>query len=156
MRRFVVITALAAAACLAGEIRAQDGPKSVWGGVYAEAQAERGKAAYATSCAMCHGPDLAGGGEAPALTGPTFLSSWNGHGVGELFERTSTTMPLQAPGSLEAAAYADILAYLFKANGFPAGQADLSADKETLGAIRIDTVKPAAGAAPAAPDAKTP
>ena len=146
MRALTVIAALAAAAFVAGEIRAQDGPRSVWDGVYTEAQAERGKAAYTTSCASSHAPDLAGGGESNPLAGPEFLASWNGLAVGELFERTRSTMPIQAPGSLEPAAYADILAYMFKTNGFPAGQAELAAHGEALSGIRIDAAKPAAGA----------
>lgn len=150
MRRLVVITALAAAALVAGQIQAQDGPKSVWDGVYTEAQAERGKAAYTDSCASCHGPDLAGGGEAKPLAGPEFLSNWNGLPVAELFERTRNTMPIQAPGSLDPAAYADILAYMLKTNGLPAGQAELAPRAEALSGIRIDAAKPAAGA-PTAP-----
>ena len=151
-----MITAVAAAAFVAGEIQAQDTPKSVWDGVYTEAQAERGKAGYATSCAMCHAPDLSGGGEAPALAGAAFLSSWNGQPVGDLFERIHTTMPIQAPGSLEPAAYADIVAFLFKTNGFPAGQADLANAKEMLTGIRIDAAKPGAVAPPVAEGAQTP
>ncbi len=150
MRRLVVITALAAAAFVAGEIQAQDGPKSVWEGVYTEAQAERGKAAYVTSCASCHGADLAGSGEARPLAGSEILTSWNGLPVGELFERTRSTMPITAPGSLDPAAYADILAYMLKSNGLPAGLAELAPRPEALSGIRIDAVKPAAGA-PTAP-----
>jgi broad specificity phosphatase PhoE len=59
----------------------------VWDGVYTEAQAERGKAAYTQSCVFCHGPELAGTGEAKPLAGPEFLSSWNGLSVGELLDR---------------------------------------------------------------------
>ena len=150
MRRLVVITALAAAVFVAGEIQAQGGPKSVWEGVYTEAQAERGKTAYTASCASCHGPDLAGGGEASPLAGPEFLAGWNGLPVAELFERARTTMPIQAPGSLDPAAYADILAYMLKVSGLPAGQAELAPRGEALSGIRIDAVKPTAGA-PTAP-----
>jgi sugar lactone lactonase YvrE/mono/diheme cytochrome c family protein len=146
MRRAVFITALAVGAgvLIAGQLRAQDGPKSVWDGVYTEAQAERGKAAYTQSCVFCHGPELAGTGEAKPLAGPEFLSSWNGLSVGELLDRTRTTMPQQAPASLDRAAYADILAYMLKFNGFPAGQSELQQRSEFLTGVRIDAFKPEA------------
>ena len=154
MRGAGIITALAVGlgVLAAGEMRAQDGPKSVWDGVYTEAQAERGKAAYSTSCVFCHGAELAGTGEAKPLAGPEFLSSWNGLTVGELLDRTRTTMPQENPASLDRAAYADILAYLLKFNGFPAGPAELAQRSEMLASVRIDaarpeTPKPAASAA---------
>ncbi|WP_293905407.1 c-type cytochrome [Phenylobacterium sp.] len=144
MRRAGLIIGLAAGAglLLAGQLRAQDGPKSVWDGVYTDAQAERGKAAYTQSCVFCHGPDLAGTGEAKPLAGPEFLSSWNGLSVGELLDRTRTTMPQEHPGSLERSAYADILAYLLKFNGYPAGPTELAQRSEFLTGVRIDAFKP--------------
>jgi mono/diheme cytochrome c family protein/streptogramin lyase len=144
MRRGIAIAALAAlaGALLAGQLAAQEGPKSVWDGVYSEAQAERGLAAYAQHCHSCHGGDLAGVGEAKPLAGPEFLANWSGLSLGELFDRTRTSMPIQAPGSLDRAAYADILAYVLKVNGFPAGQAELAQRAEYLSGIRIDAQKP--------------
>ena len=144
MRRTGIITAAAVGlgVLLAGQLRAQEGPKSVWDGVYTDAQAERGKAAYTQSCVFCHGPELAGTGEAKPLAGPEFLSSWNGLSVGELLDRTRTTMPQEAPASLDRATYADILAYLLKFNGFPAGQTELAQRAEFLTGIRIDAFKP--------------
>lgn len=146
MRRVGIITVLAVGlgVFLAGELRAQDPPKSVWDGVYTEAQAERGKAAYAKSCVFCHGPELAGTGEAKPLAGGEFLSSWNGLSLGELLDRTRTTMPQDQPGSLDRAAYADILAYILKFNGFPGGQTELPQRSEFLTGVRIDALKPEA------------
>ena len=123
--------------------RAQDG-RSVWEGVYTSAQAERGAAAYAQACAMCHGAQLAGTGEAKALAGPEFLSNWNGLTMGDLFERTRTTMPLDKPGSLSREAYADALAYILKFNSFPTGERELASRPEMLAGIRIDAFKPTA------------
>jgi mono/diheme cytochrome c family protein/sugar lactone lactonase YvrE len=144
MRRGVLIVALAAGVLLAGELWAQEGPKSVWDGVYTEAQAARGQAAYTEHCGGCHGAGLAGTGEAKPLAGPEFLSSWNGLTVGELMDRTRTTMPLDAPGTLDRAVVSDILAYVFKFNGFPAGQAELPQKTEFLTGLRIDAFKPEA------------
>jgi sugar lactone lactonase YvrE/mono/diheme cytochrome c family protein len=140
MRRLVFTVVVAA--LLTSQLRAQDAVKSVWDGVYTDAQAERGLAAYAQHCNTCHGGDLAGTGEAKPLAGPEFLSSWNGLSMAELFDRTRTSMPMQAPASLDRATYADILAYVLKFNGFPAGQAELAQKSEMLTAIRIDALKP--------------
>ena len=56
----------------------------------------------------------------------------------------ATAMPLDRPGSLGPAANADILAFILKANAFPAGTKELSADNAALKAIRFDAVRPAA------------
>jgi len=146
---YIAALAVGAGLLLGGPLQAQDGPKSVWDGVYTEAQAERGLAAYAQHCNACHGGDLAGTGEAKPLAGPEFLSGWNGLSLGELFDRTRTSMPIQAPASLDRAVYADILAYVLKFNGFPAGQAELAQKSEFLAGIRIDAQKPQASAADA-------
>ena len=147
------LAAGAAALAAAGATLAQDG-RSVWDGVYTAAQAARGEAGYARNCGFCHGANLAGTGEAKPLAGPEFLSSWNGLTMGDLFERTRTTMPLEKPGTLSREDYADVLAYVLKANGFPAGAAELDRRTEMLAAVRIDAFKPTAAltgtAAPAA------
>jgi mono/diheme cytochrome c family protein len=73
---------------------------SVWDGVYTGAQADRGKALYAKSCAACHGSALDGSGAAPPLAGADFKGDWNGQTLNDLFEKTQTTMPADQPGSL--------------------------------------------------------
>lgn len=145
-RRAGLVVALAAGTLIlvVGEPLAQDTSKSVWDGVYTEAQAERGAAAYAQNCARCHGQQLAGTGESKPLAGPEFLSNWSGLSVGDLFERARTTMPLDKPGSLGRETYADVLAYMLKFNGFPAGLAELDHRSEVLAGIRIDAFKPSA------------
>ena len=55
-----VLIPLATAALLQSNARAQE-TKSVWDGVYSDAQATRGKTAYSEQCASCHGPELTGG-----------------------------------------------------------------------------------------------
>src|SRR3954468_20328579 len=65
--------------------RAQSAGNSVWNGAYTAEQADRGKAAYATNCAACHGPTLTGGDSAPPLSGGVFLNNWNGTTTGDLF-----------------------------------------------------------------------
>jgi mono/diheme cytochrome c family protein len=101
--------------------------KSTQDGVYSDAQAKRGEAAYSKTCAGCHGPDLAGADTAPSLTGPEFNAGWTDLTLDDLFERIKTTMPGDAPGSLSAEQCADILAFVLSKDGFPAGQAELTA-----------------------------
>ena len=147
-----------AAIAFAGLILAagEEGGRTVWGGVYTEAQADRGALAYQASCQSCHGGQLGGQGEAKPLTGASFLSNWNGLSVGDLFERVRTTMPMNAPKSLSRGTYADILAYVLKFNGFPAGAAELPARAEMLADIRFDAFRSSglglAGAWAATPD----
>ena len=146
MRRWAAALGAGGVALIAGDLWAQEASKSVWDGVYTAAQADRGQAAYAQNCANCHGAQLAGTGEAKPLAGPEFLSNWNGLTMGDLFDRTRTTMPMDRPGALSRETYADALAYVLKFNGFPAGAAELDRRSEVLAGIRIDAYKPAATA----------
>jgi mono/diheme cytochrome c family protein len=115
--------------------------RSVLDGVYAEDQTRRGQAVYADACASCHAAALTGADVVPALVGQDFLSKWTGATAGELFERIRTTMPQAAPGSLTAQQYADVLAYIFSRNRFPAGSKPLESDVAALRMIRIETTK---------------
>ena len=99
--------------------------RTVWDGVYTEAQAARGTTAYGQSCAGCHA--LATEGKAP-LVGDPFWKSFAQKTVGDLLEFVSTYMPNGKPGSLTQSAYEDIVAVMLKANGFPAGTTELRAD----------------------------
>jgi mono/diheme cytochrome c family protein len=121
---------------------AQEGMRSVWDGVFTEAQAARGQEAYNNVCLGCHGAQLGGGEAAPPLAGGEFLSNWNGLTVGELFERIRVSMPADRPGQLPRQQNADILAYIFKVNGFPPGDKELDQRPEWLKQIRIDAAKP--------------
>ncbi len=104
-------------------------------GIYTAAQAARGKTAYLGACTACHGGELAGGEDSPALTGPAFLAKWGKLPVGALFGFINTQMPLGAPGSLGAPANADITAYILSSNGLPAGQKELPPDARALSAV---------------------
>jgi S-disulfanyl-L-cysteine oxidoreductase SoxD len=116
--------------------------KSVWDGVYTEEQAKRGEPLYAEQCASCHGPELMGGEMAPALATGDFLAGWDGLTVGELFERIRVSMPQNAPGSLSGQQNADILAFMFKANNFPAGSTELASQAMALNDIKFVARKP--------------
>ena len=130
----ILAAALAVSAGIGGVAWAQGGP-TVLDGVYTAAQAEQGQAQFSQHCAACHGSGLTGNGEAPALVGGEFISNWAGLTVGELFERIRTTMPQDNPGKLSRAQYAQILAFILKSNGYPAGQKELDQRTEFLKAI---------------------
>ncbi len=123
-----------------GGVQAQQ--KSVWDGVYSEAQATRGAATYDKDCGSCHQADLGGDGFAPGLAGPEFAAAWEGLTVGDLLERIRISMPPSDPGSVSLAAKADILAHMLKLNRFPAGSADMPADVEALKQIQYKSSKP--------------
>jgi len=137
MRRIALILWIA----LAGGAQAQT--VSVWDGVYTDAQAARGEAAFGAHCASCHGANLGGTGEAPALAGPQFLSDFDGLSLGDLFDRIRTTMPQDSPGSLPRDQVADILAFLLKTNGLPSGGKELDRRSEYLKAIGFSAANPA-------------
>ncbi|NJC08008.1 mono/diheme cytochrome c family protein [Polymorphobacter fuscus] len=138
------LAAVAAVALSAGALHAQATTKSVWEGIYAPEQADRGQAQYTQRCAACHGVTLGGTGEAPALTGGEFVSHYDQLSVGDLFERVRTTMPQNDPGTLTRDQYADVVAFLLKSNGFPAGSTPLDRRTEVLATIGIQAQKPAA------------
>ena len=94
--------------------------RTVWQGVYTAAQSERGRSVYQQSCGQCHGETL-GGDIGPTLSGP-FWSIWEGRSAADLYKSIRTTMPADAPESLKAQEYADLIAYLFSVNKFPAGR----------------------------------
>jgi len=122
-------------------VMAQEPKRTVWDGVYTEAQAERGRSAYAQACASCHADDLRGKSTAPSLIEESFMFLWADMSVGDLFERTRLLMPSDRPGSLPPATYADIIAFIAQKNGFPAG-AELGTDVGILKQILITEKRP--------------
>lgn len=115
--------------------------KTVWDGVYTEAQAGRGKKSYITNCASCHNEGLQGGDLAPELKGESFLLRWNDKSMFEFVDRMQKTMPQDAPGSLSAEENGDIVAYILQVNKMTPGSADLSSDAAALKAITITKSK---------------
>ena len=102
--------------------------RSIRDGVYSDAQALRGELNYRSSCGRCHSDDLMGDRDAPALVGGAFTTRWGGQTVDDLFQSVKRTMPQEAPDTLGPAAYADIVSYIIKSNGHPAGASDLPID----------------------------
>lgn len=106
--------------------------KTTQDGIFSDPQASRGEAVYGKSCASCHGPDLDGSGQAPALADADFAREWNDQPLCDLFERIRATMPGYAPGTLKPAEVADVLAFMLKRGNHPAGASELSADAAAL------------------------
>jgi quinoprotein glucose dehydrogenase len=125
-----------------GVVAAQE--KSQWDGVYTEAQAQRGEAAYQENCAACHGPDMAGGEMAPGLAGGEFSANWNDLTLGQLFERMRTSMPQNNPGSLSRQQNADILAFMLRKGTAPAAATELPTQTEVLNQIKFVAMNPKA------------
>ena len=141
------IAVLAGSLVLIGVARAQGAQapsgaaRTVWDGVYSEAQAARGLTVYKDRCTMCHMEALDGGNVASALVGDDFMGDWKNRTVGDLFRRTEANMPGDDPGSLMPRQVADVLAYVFSKNNFPAGANDLPTDVDALKLIRIQPQK---------------
>ena len=116
--------------------------RTVWDGVYTSEQADRGRTAYAETCASCHAKDLRGDSTAPSLIEESFAFQRDDTSVGDLFVRIRTLMPSDRPNSLSAQRYRDIVAFLLQANTFPPGDQELDADADALKLIRITKKRP--------------
>ena len=140
--RLLVVLAAATLFGASGAVIAQSATRSIWDGAYTTAQAARGKTAYSQNCARCHGSALEGNDEIPALNGAHLMVDFDGQTAGDLVHRIQTTMPMDNPGSLNAATVADIAAYILQTNGLPAGNAELPADPSAQSLFHFDAVKP--------------
>lgn len=98
-------------------------------GVYTAAQAARGEQLYMNLCVSCH--------PAGTYAQQAFRDKWNGAPVAQLFDFVSNMMPKNEPGTLELTEYADLIAYMLKVNGAPAGKAPLPPDSAALRKIRL-------------------
>ena len=125
-------------------VHAQDaGNRTVWDGVYTEAQAQRGGALYMKECASCHGEEMQAGAGAPSLAGPEFTFGWDKKPLGGLFDFVRANMPPGQAGSLKDQAYADILSAILRRNKFPVSPAsELSSSKSELDKITLVADKP--------------
>jgi len=128
------------AAALTTTVGAQ-AARSANDGVFTADQATKGEAVYKEQCAACHGDNLEGSGPMPPLAGKDFLSNWQGKTVGDLFEKTQTSMPATAPGTLTPEQTAHVMAYMLSVSKYPAGSAALPDKMDDLKTISIDAPK---------------
>lgn len=95
-------------------------------GVFSEEQATRGEDVFWNICAECHFEE--------DFVGP-FIQSWAGASVKDLVDEIVATMPEDNPGGIPHEQYIDVVAYMFKINGLPTGDDELTA--ENVGAVEI-------------------
>ena len=117
MRRLLIRTGFTCIGLLAVHalpLRAQ----TVLDGVYTNAQAQRGARTYSSICAHCH---EGGEPDADPLFGTEFIDRWREAPLSFLHGFFSANMPADEPGSLPPATYVDVLAFLLRENGYPAG-----------------------------------
>jgi len=143
----VAVVAFALSASLS--LRAQQ-PRTVKDGVYADAQAARGKAIFDMRCALCHGERLEGAA-GPPLAGDVFLGAHGSEPLSNLFDKINATMPADAPGTLEPQQVADLVAFVLQANKFPAGGIELAPAAAVLKQIAIAAPNSPSAAASARP-----
>lgn len=124
--------------------------KEVSDGVYTNRQADRGKDVFSSSCAMCHGASLSGGG-APPLAGSAFLTKYKDKTLSDLFGVIKTRMPASKPGSLTSQQVSDTIAYILQVNKFKNGNSLLPPDATALKDIAFDKKAQAEAAAAANP-----
>jgi len=130
-------------AAIRGNLEPAGTVRTIWDGVYTEAQAKQGQALHSGACALCHGRRLDGVPEdrdmlpGPPLARAKFLRNWDGRSVGALFSYTRWTMPKSNPGFASEEDYAAMVAYMLQLSGAPAGDTPLSTDPLETGLIRI-------------------
>jgi mono/diheme cytochrome c family protein len=121
----------------------QEQQLSIWDGIFTEAQATRGQAAYTGACALCHGIRLDGAPDdpdmraTPPLARARFLRVWEGRTLGTLLAFTRATMPEDNPNSLTGQEYVDVIAYMLSVGGMPVGNDELQTDPTGLARIVI-------------------
>jgi S-disulfanyl-L-cysteine oxidoreductase SoxD len=137
-RRLQALIALAAAGVVSAAL-AGSGQGSTSDGVFSQAQSDRGKAVFALNCAACHGADLSGDStmQSPALAGDEFMKNWTAKSLDDLFDRIRTTMPANSPGSVPDDQVIDAIAYILDVNKFPAGTAELKANRDALKTVML-------------------
>ncbi len=104
-------------------------PASTKGRVYSIAQAARGELTYMNKCVSCHPPGT--------YKGNVFMN-WQGRSLAELLAFLMEKMPKSDPGSLAPKEYAQVISYLLKINGNPAGRVELPADTAALRGTTIN------------------
>lgn len=134
----VVRDALCLAAFLSisntAQLQAQDSTGAASGltvlkGVYTNDQAKKGEDTYGKFCVSCH--------EAIEHAGAVFEDAWSGRPLFEFWDKIRTTMPDDEPGTLKDQQYTDIVAYMLKLSGYPAGDTELANDAEKMKSILV-------------------
>jgi hypothetical protein len=111
---------------------AKDAPTvSTTTGVYLETQAKAGQEIFEATC-------LGGCHNMASHRGAAFKLHWNGKPLWELFKLINEEMPKDDPGSLSVTDSVNLVSYILKLNGQPAGKDELSTEPAALKKIKID------------------
>lgn len=125
----LVAALFAAPGSVAARQSADELQRSVLDGVYSAARADRGEETFRRACGTCH--------SAAEFTGAMFDFNWGGLTAFDLFEQLRTTMPLDNPGGLSRREYLDVVSYLLRLNGYPAGESPLEDEDDALRRVSI-------------------
>lgn len=119
-------------------------PALAQSGPFTQAQVTAGHENFIGYCSSCHGGDLAGGGDAPPLTGAFFSNDWAKYSVSQLYAFVANAMPQGLEGELKPEEYSSIIAYLLAANGAKPGTAAFTGKSDVkIGAIADGKTVPA-------------
>jgi hypothetical protein len=113
--------------------------RSTLSGVYTSAQADKGKSGFLNLCVSCH--------NVASQSGDPWAIRWGGHPLYDLYGVIRETMPVEEPQSYSPILKAQIVAYLLRLNGMPAGTDELPTDVEVLKKIRIEIPRAGTGLA---------
>ncbi len=105
------------------------GARTTLSGIYTEAQVGRGEETYYNICISCHPKGT--------YAGPSFKTNWGGRPLSDLFDWVLYKMPKNDPGTLTPEQSVDVIAYILKQNGMPAGKTTIPTDLRTLRSIKI-------------------
>jgi cytochrome c len=110
--------------------------KTVWDGVYTDAQATRIASFYSQKCSRCHDEEMTGK-DGPPIIGQSFNNHWNGQTLDRLFEKIRTGMPEDEQGTLTPQQAADLVALILSAAEMPPGDTELKPDAVALKDIKF-------------------
>src|ERR1051325_1010960 len=134
-RVWLVTSALVAVCAIMIVTAQQPQPAPTTG--FTAAQAERGRTAYISNCAGCHGMNLDdGSSDAPPLTGVNFVTFWGPKSVSDLFNYIMNSVAPAAPGSRGDGLSLEVAAYIMQRLGAAPGNTPLvSTSTATLNAV---------------------
>lgn len=89
------------------------------GAFFTEQQAARGRDVFRSVCSECH--------YTTEFSSDDFRYSWRRRTADDLHGYIRDAMPEDAPGSLSAQEYLDIMAYILDLNEYPTGSTELTA-----------------------------
>jgi len=118
------------------ETRYQPFP-TIWSGVYANEEADRGQQTAARLCGRCHGPDLRGTSQAPRLTGAAFFDRWHDLMMLDVIAWIQSAMPGNHAFFVPAKETREVVAYMLRESGVPAGREPISTDMDVLSHLLI-------------------